>query len=45
VKEKISWTDRVKNGEELRGVKEERGMVHKRSTGKANWVIQILGKS
>jgi hypothetical protein len=44
---KISWTDRVKNEEELcmGTVKEIRGMVHKRNTRKAKWVIQILRKS
>jgi len=42
---KISWTNLVKNEEELRRVKEDRSMVHKGITRKVNWVIQILRRN
>jgi hypothetical protein len=37
--EKISWTDRVRNEEVLRRVKEERNIVHtiKRKKGELDW--------
>ena len=35
--EKISWTDRVRNVEVLRRVKEERTIIHTMKRRKANW--------
>jgi hypothetical protein len=40
--EKISWTDRVRNEEVLYRVKEERNILHKIKSGKANWIGHIL---
>jgi hypothetical protein len=40
--EKISWTDRVRNGEMLLRVKEQRNILHEISKGKANWIGHIL---
>jgi hypothetical protein len=40
--EKISWTDRVRNEEVLRGVKEERNILHTVIRRKANWIGHIL---
>jgi hypothetical protein len=39
--EKISWTDHVRNGEELCGVKEERNILHTAKRRKADWIGQI----
>jgi hypothetical protein len=40
--EKISWTDRVRNGEALHRVKEERNILHTIKRGKVNWIGHIL---
>jgi hypothetical protein len=40
--EKISWTDRVRNEEVLRRVKEQRNILHEISKRKANWIGHIL---
>jgi len=40
--EKISWTDRVRNGEVLLRVKEQRNIIHEMSKWKDNWIGQIL---
>jgi len=40
--EKISWTDRVRNGEVLLRVKEQRNILHEMSKRKANWIGHIL---
>ena len=40
--EKISWTDRVRNEEVLRRVKEERNITHTIKRRKANWIGHIL---
>jgi hypothetical protein len=42
--EKISWTDRVRNGEVLHRVEEERNILHTVKRRKANW-IGILRKN
>ena len=39
---KISWTDRVKNKDVLRRVKEERNFLHAIKRRKANWMGHIL---
>jgi hypothetical protein len=41
-KEKISWTDRVRNEEVLHRVKEERNIVHTIKRRKDNWIGHIL---
>jgi hypothetical protein len=38
----ISWTDRVKNEEVLRTLKEERDFLHTRKIRRAKWVGHIL---
>jgi hypothetical protein len=43
--EKISWTDRVRNGEVLHRVKEERNIVHTIKRRKANWIGHILRRN
>jgi hypothetical protein len=43
--EKISWTDRVRNEEVLRRVKEERNIIHTTDRMKANWIGQILRRN
>jgi hypothetical protein len=43
--EKISWNDRVRNGEVLHRVKEERNIVHTIKRRKANWIGHILRKN
>jgi hypothetical protein len=43
--EKISWTDRVRNEEVLRRVKEERNIVHAVKRRKANWIGHILRRN
>jgi len=40
--EKISWTDRVRSGEVLLTVNEQRNILHEISKGKANWIGHIL---
>jgi hypothetical protein len=42
VMEKISWTDRVRNEEVLRRVKEERNIIHTVKIRKVNWIGHIL---
>jgi hypothetical protein len=41
-KEKISWTDHVRNEEVLHRVKEQRSILHEISKQKANWIGHIL---
>jgi len=43
--EKISWTDRVRNGEVLLGVKEQGNILHEMSKRKANWIGHILHRN
>jgi hypothetical protein len=43
--EKISWTDRVRNEEVLRRVKEERNILHTIKRRKANWIGRILRRN
>jgi hypothetical protein len=43
--EKISWPDRVRNGEVLHRVKEERNIVHTIKRRKANWIGHILRRN
>jgi len=43
--EKISWTDHVRNEEELLRVKEQRNILHKISKRKANWIGHILRRN
>lgn len=38
----LSWTDRVRNEVVLRGVKEERNIIHKVKRRKAKWIGKIL---
>jgi replicative superfamily II helicase len=40
--EKISWTDRVRNEEVLRRVKEKRNILHTKKQWKANWIGHML---
>ena len=44
-KEKISWTDHVRNEEVLLRVKEQRNILHEISKRKANWIGQILRRN
>jgi hypothetical protein len=39
---KISWIDRVRNGEVLYRVKEERNILHSIERRKDNWIGHIL---
>jgi len=41
-RKEISWTDRVRNGEVLLRVKEQRNIIHEMSKQKANWIGHIL---
>jgi len=41
----ISWTDRVRNGEVLLRVKEERNIIHKIKRGKVKWIGHILRRN
>jgi len=41
-RKEISWTDRVRNGEVLLRVKEQRNIIHEISKRKANWIGHIL---
>ena len=43
--EKISWTDRVRNEEVLRRVKEQRNIVHTVKERKDNWIGHILRRN
>jgi len=43
--EKISWTDRVRNGEVLLRVKEQRNIIHEIMKRKANWIGHILRRN
>jgi hypothetical protein len=43
--EKISWTDRVRNEEVLRRVKEMRNILHTIKRRKANWIGHILRRN
>jgi len=43
--EKISWTDRVRNEEVLRRVKEQRNILHEISKRKASWIGHILRRN
>jgi hypothetical protein len=43
--EKISWTGRVRNGEVLLRVKEQRNIIHEISKRKANWIGHILRRN
>jgi hypothetical protein len=38
----INWTDRVRNGEVLHRVKEERNILHTIKRKNANWIGHIL---
>ena len=40
--EKISWSDRVRNEDVLRRVKEERNILHTMKRRKANWIGHIF---
>jgi hypothetical protein len=40
--EKISWTDRVRNGDVLLTVEEQRNILQGISKGKFNWIGHIL---
>jgi len=40
--EKISWTDRVRNGDVLLTVEEQRNILQEISKRKANWIGHIL---
>ena len=40
--EKISWTDHARNEEVLRGVKDERNILHTIKRRKADWIGHIL---
>jgi hypothetical protein len=43
--EKISWTDRVRNEDELLTVKEQRNILHEICKRKAKWIGHILGRN
>jgi len=43
--EKISWTERVRNGEVLLTVKEQRNILHEIRKRKANWIGHILRRN
>ena len=43
--EKISWTDRVRNGDVLLRVKEQRNILHEIIKRKANWIGHILRRN
>ena len=44
-KEKISWTDHVRNKDVLLRVKEQRNILHEIRKRKANWIGHILRKN
>jgi hypothetical protein len=43
--EKINWTDRVKNEEELHKVTKDRNILHKIKRRTANWIGHILRRN
>jgi hypothetical protein len=43
--EKVSWTDRVRNGKVLHRGKEERNIVHAIKRRKANWIGHVLRRN
>jgi hypothetical protein len=43
--EKIIWTDRVRNEEELLRVKKERNILHAINRSNANWIGHILRRN
>jgi hypothetical protein len=43
--DKISWTDRVRNGEVLHRVKEDRNILHTIKRRLANWIGHILRRN
>ena len=43
--EKISWTDHVRNEEELLRVNEQRNILHEVRKRKANWIGHILRRN
>jgi len=43
--EKISWTEHVRNKDELLRVKEQRNILHKIRKRKANWMRNILRRN
>ena len=43
--EKISWTDHVRNEEELLRVNEQRNTLHEIRKRKANWIGRILRRN
>jgi hypothetical protein len=43
--ENISWTDRVRNGEALHRVKEERNILHTINRRTADWIGHILRRN
>ena len=44
-REKISWTDHVRNEDVLLRVKEQRNILHEISKRKANWIGHILRRN
>jgi hypothetical protein len=40
--ENVSWTDRVRNGEVLHSVKEERNILHEKTQRKVTWIGHFL---
>ena len=44
-REKISWTDHVRNEDVLLRVKEQRNILHEIRKGKANWIGRILRRN
>ena len=44
-KEKISWTDHVRNEDVLLRVEEQRNILHEISKRKANWIGHILRRN
>jgi len=43
--EKISWTDHVRNKEELLKVKEQRNILHEITKREASWIGHILRRN
>jgi len=43
--ERISWTDRVRNKELLRRVKEKRKVLHTIKRRKTSWICHILSRN
>jgi hypothetical protein len=43
--EKVSWTDRVKNEEVIRRVKEESNILHTMNRRKSDWISHILQRN